>query len=286
MKCACTGAMHSKVIIMINIHPTAIVEKGADIANDVVIGAYTTIGPNVKIASGNIIGPYCYIIGHTAIGKNNKFLAYCSVGTPPQDVGYKNEPTRLTIGDNNTFKEFVTLNLGTMKDCQETVIGNNNYLMAYAHVGHDSVLGNNIVMANAVQLGGHVHIEDYAALGGMVGVHHLVTIGAHAFIGGIARVIQDVPPYVIAEGHPAKVRALNVIGLGRRGFPEEVINALEEAYKLIWRGKTTMSEAFQQLLASDKTNCKEVQYLIKFLQNTRNGKHGRYRESLRKMPAG
>ena len=270
---------------MTNIHPTAIIDKSAEIDQSVTIGPYTTIGSDVKIASGNVIGPYCHIPGHTTIGRDNKFLAYCSVGTPPQDIGYKNEPTSLTIGDNNTFKEFVTLNRGTMKDRQETLIGNNNYLMAYAHVGHDSVLGNNIIMANAVQVGGHVHIEDYAALGGMVGVHHLVTIGAHAFIGGIARVIQDVPPYMIAEGHPAKVRALNVIGLARRGFSEEVITALEAAYKLIWRGKLTTAEAFQKLLSSENKPCKEVQYLIKFLQNTRDGKHGRYRESLRKVPA-
>jgi len=270
---------------MTNIHTTAIIDKGAQIDQSVIIGPYTTIGSDVRIASGNVIGPYCHIPGHTTIGKNNKFLAYCSVGTPPQDVGYKDEPTRLTIGDNNTFKEFVTLNRGTMKDRQETVIGNNNYLMAYAHVGHDSVLGNNIILANAVQVGGHVHIEDYAALGGMVGVHHLVTVGAHAFIGGIARVIQDVPPYMIAEGHPAKVRALNAIGLGRRGFSDEVITALEEAYKLIWRGKLTAAESFQKLLLSENKPCKEVQYLIKFLQNTRAGKHGRYRESLRKVPA-
>jgi UDP-N-acetylglucosamine acyltransferase len=141
------------------------------------------------------------------------------------------------------------------------------------------------MMANAVQLGGHVHVEDYASLGGMVGIHHLVTIGAHAFIGGVARVIQDVPPFMIAEGHPAKVRALNIIGLERRGFSAGVINALEEAYKLLWRGKVPTNEVFQQLLASDKTNCPEVQYLVKFMQNTRDGKHGRYRESLRKKPA-
>src|SRR3989339_411282 len=270
---------------MTNIHPTAIIDKGAEIDQSVTIGPYTTIGPDVQIASGNVIGPYCHIPGHTTIGRDNKFLAYCSVGTPPQDVGYKDEPTRLTIGDNNTFKEFVTLNRGTIKDRQETVIGNNNYLMAYAHVGHDSVLGNNIIMANAVQLGGHVHVEDYAALGGMVGVHHLVTIGAHAFIGGIAWVIQDVPPYMIAEGHPAKVRALNVIGLERRGFSEVGINALEAAYKHISRGKMTAVEAFQKLLSPEKNPCKEVQYLVKSLQNTRDGKHGRYRESLRKVPA-
>ncbi|MEW6025899.1 MAG: acyl-ACP--UDP-N-acetylglucosamine O-acyltransferase [Planctomycetota bacterium] len=270
---------------MTNIHATAIIEQGAQIDQSVTIGPYVTIGQDVKVGAGTVIGPYCHITGHTTIGRNNKFLAYCSVGTPPQDIGYKDEPTRLTIGDNNTFKEFVTLNRGTMKDNQETIVGNNNYLMAYAHMGHDSVLGNNIIMANGVQLGGHVHVEDHAALGGLVGVHHLVTIGAHAFIGGAARVIQDVPPYVIAEGHPAKVRALNIIGLERRGFSEEVINALEEAYKLIWRGKMPVPEAFQKLLAPEKNPCKEVQYLVKSLQNTRDGKHGRYRESLRKVPA-
>lgn len=270
---------------MTNVNPTAIIENGARIDQSVTIGPYTTIGQDVKIGAGTVIGPYCHITGHTIIGLNNKFLAYCSIGTPPQDVGYKNEPTRLTIGDNNTFKEFVTLNRGTIKDRQETLIGNNNYLMAYSHVGHDGVLGNNIIMANAVQLGGHVHVEDHASLGGMVGVHHLVTIGAHSFIGGVARVIQDVPPYMIAEGHPAKVRALNIIGLERRGFSAEVINALEKVYKLLWRGNVPINEVFQKLLASDKTNCPEVQYLIQFMKNTRDGKHGRYRESLRKKPA-
>jgi len=270
---------------MTNIHPTAIIENGAQIDDDITIGPYTIIGPNVRIASGNQFGPYCNITGHTTIGKNNKFLAYCSVGTPPQDIGYKNEPTRLTIGDNNIFKEFVTLNCGTMKDRQETVIGNNNYMMAYAHVGHDSVLANNIILANAVQIGGHVYIEDYAVLGGMAGIHHLVTIGAHAFIGGIARVIQDVPPYMIAEGHPAKIRAVNVIGLQRRGFSDTTVQEMENAYKVIWHSKIPFEEALKKLLSVEKKPCPEVQYLIKSLQNTRGGKHGRYRESLRKVPA-
>lgn len=271
---------------MNNIHPTAIIEKGAEIADNVVIGAYSIIGSNVKIGADNRIGHHCNITGYTTIGKNNNFSPFCSIGTPPQDIGYKDEPTKLIIGDNNTFKEFITINTGTLKDNGETIVGNNNYLMAYCHIGHDGILGDNIIMANGVQLGGHVNIENYASLGGLAGVHHLVTIGEHSFIGGAAKIIQDVPPYMIAEGNPGKVRSLNIIGLQRRGFPKETITALEESYKLIWRSKLTSAQAFQQLLSAPESNtCKEVLHLIQFLQNTYKGKFGRYKESLRKIPA-
>ncbi|MFH0889277.1 MAG: acyl-ACP--UDP-N-acetylglucosamine O-acyltransferase [Planctomycetota bacterium] len=271
---------------MNNIHPTAIIEKGAEIADNAIIGAYSIIGPNVKIGSDNRIGHHCNITGYTAIGKNNNFSPFCSIGTGPQDIGYKNEPTKLTIGDNNTFKEFITINTGTLKDNGETIVGNNNYLMAYCHVGHDGILGDNIIMANGVQLGGHVNIGNYVSLGGLAGVHHLVTIGEHAFVGGAAKIIQDVPPYMIAEGNPGKVRSLNIIGLQRRGFSKETITALEESYKLIWRSKLTSVQAFQQLLSAPESNtCKEVLHLIQFLQNTYKGKFGRYKESLRKIPA-
>jgi UDP-N-acetylglucosamine acyltransferase len=271
---------------MSSIHPTAIIEKGAEIAESVTIGAYTVIGPNVIIGPGNRISHQCNIAGHTTIGANNIFSPFCSIGTGPQDIGYKDEPTKLFIGDNNTFKEFITINTGTMKDSGETSVGSNNYLMAYCHVGHDGVIGDNIIMANGVQLGGHVKIENYASLGGLAGVHHLVTIGEHSFVGGTAKVIQDVPPYMIVEGNPGRVRTLNTIGLQRRGFSKETVNALEESYRLIWRSKVTTTQAFQDLLSSPKTNTvKEVLHLIKFLQNTYKGKFGRYKESLRKVPA-
>jgi UDP-N-acetylglucosamine acyltransferase len=273
---------------MPNIHPTAIVDKCAEIDNDVVVGAYAIIsvpqGCGIKIASGTKIGHHCYITGYTRIGKNNNLFPFCSIGTAAQDISYKDEPTELLIGDNNIFREFVTINTGTAKEEKKTIVGNNNFLMAYAHIGHDSVLGNNIIMANAVQLGGHVRIGNFAALGGLVGVHHFVTIGEHAFVAGAARVIQDIPPYVIAEGHPAKVRAINVIGLERRGFSKETITSLENAYKLIWRSKLTSSQAFQELLSMKERLPEEVVNLVNFLQNTQNGRFGRYRESLRKVP--
>jgi len=270
---------------MSNIHLTAIIDKGAEIAEDVIIGPYTVIDAGVKINSGNRIGSHCYFTGLTTIGKNNNFYAYASVGTAPQDIGYKNEPTRLIIGDNNTFREFVTLNRATTKENGETIIGSNNFLMAYAHVGHDCVLSDNIIIANATQLGGHVRVAEYVGIGGLGGVHHLVSIGAHAYIGGAARIIQDVPPFMITEGHPGKVRAINSIGLERRGFSMEVIAELESAFKLIWRSNLTSEQVFQMIMNGEKKPCKEVTMLVEFLQNTRKGKHGRYLESLRKTPA-
>ncbi|MDI6788393.1 MAG: acyl-ACP--UDP-N-acetylglucosamine O-acyltransferase [Planctomycetota bacterium] len=270
---------------MNNIHPTAIIEKGAEIDESVTIGPYSIIGPNVRISSNTRIEHYCNITGFSSIGKNNIFYPYTSIGTPPQDIAYKGETTKLTIGDNNAFREFVTINTGTLKDKGETIIGNNNYLMAYAHIGHDCVIGNNIIMANAVQLGGHVRVGDYVGMGGLAGVHHLVTIGEHSYIAGAAKVIQDVPPFIIVEGHPAKVRAVNVIGLERRGFPEAVIGEIEKAYRLIWRSKLTASEAFEQILSSDPKPCKEVLRLIEFLENIHKGRFGRYLESQRKVSA-
>lgn len=270
---------------MTNIHSTAIIEKGAEIDNSVTIGAYSVIGASVKIAANTRIDHYCNITGKTSIGPNNIFYPYTSIGTPPQDITYKNEPTKLTIGKNNVFREFVTINTGTLKDKGETIIGDNNYLMAYAHIGHDCVLGNNIIMANGVQLGGHVRVGDYVGLGGLAGVHHLVTIGEHSYIAGEAKVIQDVPTFIIVEGHPAKVRAINVVGLERRGFSEKVIKELEKAYRLIWRSKLTPAEAFEKLLSSDPKPCKEVLRLIEFLKNSRKGKFGRFLESQRKVPA-
>lgn len=265
---------------MSKIHPTAIIHSNARIDADVEIGPYAVVGEFVAIGAGTKIWNHATITGKTTLGKNNEVYPYCALGTPPQDILHKSEITKLTIGDNNIFRECVTVHTGTFKEKGETIIGNNNWLLAYAHVGHDSVIGNHTLISNGVQLGGHVRVEDYVGLGGLAGVHHFVTVGQHSFTAGMARVIQDVPPYVIVDGHPAKVRAVNVVGLERRGFTPERIEALENAYKMIWRSKHTANEALKKL-SEKKDQHPEILTLIKFLQNMQAGKFGRYRESLR-----
>lgn len=203
---------------MSQIHHTAQVHPKAQIAEGVAIGPYTIIGENVSLGKNTCISQHVTIDGHTTLGENNTVFPYAVLGTAPQDITYRNEPTQLVMGDNNTIREFVTVNRGTYKEQGQTRLGSHNLLMAYCHIAHDCVLGNHIIMANGVQLGGHVRIHDFAAFGGLVAVHHFVTVGQYAFVGGLARVIHDVPPYTIVEGHPARVRALNVIGLERHGF--------------------------------------------------------------------
>lgn len=269
---------------MSKIHPTAIVHPKAQLDADVEVGPYSIIDEHVRIGAGTKIAHHATVTGHTVMGKNNVVFPYAAIGTAPQDVTYKGEPTRLTIGDNNTFREFVTVHCGTMKDKEETILGNNNLLLAYAHVGHDSIIGNHTIISNGVQLGGHVRVEDYAGLGGLAGVHHFVTIGQHSFIAGMARVIQDVPPFMIVDGHPAKVRAPNSIGLERRGFSVEKIEAIEKAYRLIWHSKKPAQQSLKQLQEKSGQH-EEIIYLAKFLQNMQNGKFGRYREITRKIPA-
>lgn len=266
---------------MSNIHPTAVVSAHARIAPDVEIGAYAIIGDNVSVGSGTKIGSHASIVGHTAIGKNNNIFPYVAIGFAPQDLTYKGEPTRVTIGDNNTIREFVTINLGAVKGESQTVIGNNNFIMAYCHIAHDCILEDNIIMANGGQLGGHVKVEKYASFGGLVGVHHFATIGQHSFVGGMARVVRDVPPYMIAEGHPARVRTVNIVGLERRGFSSEVIKSIKDAYKLIWRSDHTPVQAIK-ILERRKENQQEIINLIQFLKGMQEGKQGRAREALRK----
>ncbi|MFH1228420.1 MAG: acyl-ACP--UDP-N-acetylglucosamine O-acyltransferase [Planctomycetota bacterium] len=269
---------------MSKIHSTAIVHPKAQLDSDVEVGPYSIIDENVVIGSGTKVSHHSTVTGHTVMGKDNVVFPYAAIGTAPQDLTYRGEPTRLTIGDNNTFREFVTVHCGTMKDKEETILGNDNLLMAYSHVGHDSIIGSHTILSNGVQLGGHVRVEDYAVLGGLAGVHHFVTIGRHSFVGGIARVIQDVPPFMIAEGHPAKVRAPNSIGLERRGFSQEKIEAIEKAFRLIWHSKKPVQQSLKYLQEKYGQH-EEIIYLVKFLQNMQNGKYGRYREITRKVPA-
>ena len=225
-----------------NIHPTALIAPGAEIDSSVTIGPYSVIGANVRIAAGTEIGPHCVIDGHTEIGRDNRFYRFCSIGGMPQDKKYANEPTRLVVGDRNTVREYVTFNTGTVQDGGVTTLGNDNWIMAYVHVAHDCHVGNNTILANGVQLGGHVYVDDWAIVGGLTGVHQFCKIGAHSMTGGNSSITQDVPPFVLCAGNPIKPRGINAEGLKRRGFDAATISALRDAYKTLYARGLTLDE--------------------------------------------
>ncbi|WP_114815053.1 acyl-ACP--UDP-N-acetylglucosamine O-acyltransferase [Paraburkholderia kururiensis] len=232
---------------MSRIHPTAIVEPGAQLDETVEIGPYAVVGANVTIGAGTTIGAHTVVEGHTTIGVDNRIGHFASVGGRPQDMKYKGEPTRLVIGDRNTIREFTTLHTGTIQDTGITVIGDDNWIMAYVHVGHDCRLGNNVIMSSNAQLAGHVIVEDYAVVGGMSGVHQFVRIGAHSMLGGASALVQDIPPFVIAAGNKAEPHGINVEGLRRRGFSPDAISALRSAYRLLYKNGLSLEEAKVQL---------------------------------------
>lgn len=257
-----------------HIHPTAIVAPGARIAGDVSIGPYSIIGDHVVIGAGTTVGPHCVIDGHTTIGANNSFYRFCSIGGIPQDKKYRNEPTRLEIGDGNTIREYVTINTGTAQDVGVTRLGNDNWIMAYVHIAHDCQIGSHTVIANGVQLAGHIHIGDWAILGGLSAVHQFVRIGAHTMIGGTSSIRQDTPPYLIGAGDPFRPVGINSEGLSRRGFTPEAIAALKEAYKLLYRRNLKVEEACEKMreLQREKPDAADaLQPLIDFLAASTRG---------------
>lgn len=233
----------------VNIHPTAVVESGAEIDSTAIIGPYSVIGPNVRIGARTEIGPHCVVDGHTTLGCDNRFYRFCSIGGMPQDKKYRDEPTKLIFGDRNTVREFTTFNTGTVQDGGETTIGSDNWIMAYVHVAHDCHIGDNTILANAVQLGGHVRVGDWAILGGLSGVHQFARIGAHSMTGGNSSLMQDTPPFVLAAGNPCRPVGINVEGLKRRGFTPPMISALREAYKIVFRRGLKLDEACAQIAA-------------------------------------
>lgn len=256
------------------IHATAIVTPGARIAPDVRIGAYSLIGEHVSIGAGSVIGSHCVIDGRTTIGANNNFYRFCSIGGIPQDKKYSGEPTCLEIGNGNTIREFVTINTGTVQDAGVTRIGDDNWIMAYVHIAHDCQVANHTVIANSVQLAGHIHIDDYAIVGGLSGFHQFVRVGAHTMIGGTSSVRQDIPPYVIGAGDPFRPVGINSEGLSRRGFAPEAISALKEAYKLLYRRELNMAQALEQicaLQAQQPLAHDALQVLIDFLNASTRG---------------
>ena len=228
---------------MASIHPTAIVERGAELDDTVSVGAYSIVRTGVRIGAGTSIGPHCVIEGRTTIGCDNRIFQFCSLGAVPQDKKYAGEPTELHIGARNTIREFCTFNLGTAQDSAVTRVGDDNWVMAYVHVAHDVQLGNQITLANNATLAGHVHVGDWVTVGGLSGVHQFVKIGAHAFVGFSSAVTQDVPPYMMVDGNPLAVRGFNVEGLRRRGFGPERIKAVKQMHRLLYRDGLTFEQA-------------------------------------------
>jgi UDP-N-acetylglucosamine acyltransferase len=245
------------------IHPTAIIDPTVKIGSDVHIGAYSVIGADVEIGDGTWIGPHVVINGPTTIGRNNRIYQFSSIGEITQDLKYNGERTFLEIGDNNTIREFCTVNRGSVQDNSITKMGNNNLLMAYVHIAHDCIIGNHVVFSNNASLAGHVHIDDYVVLGGFSGVFQFCRLGAHSFISTNSVVIKDVPPYVKVSGYYAKPFGLNSVGLQRRGFTSELISELKRAYKIIYRNGLTVANALEEL---KKNTVPEVQALAEFIQ--------------------
>lgn len=246
-----------------NIHPTAIIESGADIANDAVIGPYCVIGPNVKIGAKVTLKSHIVVDGHTSIGEGSIVYPFASLGTAPQDLKYSGEPSKLIIGKNNTIREHVTMNPGTKGGAMETIVGDNCLFMMASHIAHDCVIGNNVIMANNATLGGHVHVGDFVVIGGLAAVHQFVRIGEHAVIGGMSGVENDVIPYGRVKGERAFLAGLNLIGLERRGFTKDQIKNLQKAVNQLFDSEGTLEERIGEV-ANDFAADDAVQNIIRF----------------------
>jgi UDP-N-acetylglucosamine acyltransferase len=242
----------------------AIVSAEAQLAPDVTVGPFSIIGPQVRIGARTVIGPHVVVNGPTTIGADNRIFQFASIGDAPQDKKYRGEPTQLIIGDRNVFRESCTINRGTTHDKGVTRIGNDNLFMAFSHVAHDCLIGNNTVFANSVAMGGHVEVGDWVILGGLTAIHQFIKIGAHAFLGGGAILSRDVPPYLMVAGNPAVPHGINAEGLRRRGFNEEQIRHIREAYRVLYRSDLKLADALARLapLAQERP---EIRTFVDFI---------------------
>ncbi|SDT93214.1 acyl-ACP--UDP-N-acetylglucosamine O-acyltransferase [Halopseudomonas salegens] len=254
---------------MSRIHPQAIVDPGARLADDVDVGPWTLIGPDVEIGSGTVIGPHVVIKGPTRIGQRNRIFQFASVGEDCQDKKYNGEPTRLEIGDDNVIREGCTLHRGTVQDQAVTRIGHRNLLMAYVHVAHDCVLGNDIIMANNATIAGHVQVADGAILGGYTTVHQFCQIGPWSMSAANSAVFKDIPAYVMVGGNPASAHGMNFEGMRRRGYSPELVAALRRAYKVVYRQGLTLQQALQELQASAEEYAEIAVYRDSIIASTR-----------------
>lgn len=255
------------------IHPTALIDPSAELDSSVRVGAYTRIGPRVQIGPDCDIGSHVVIECNTRMGQGNRVFQFASIGADPQDKKYAGEPTTLEIGDHNTIREFVTLNRGTVQDQGVTRIGSRNWLMAYVHVAHDCVLGDEIILANTVNLAGHVQIGDWVILGGYTGVHQFCKVGPHAMTGVSTVVLHDLPPFVMAMGNTAQAHGINSEGLRRRGFDAERINRVRRAYKTLYKNGLTLEQARQALHQElkDQGDSADIRMLVDFLDQVTRG---------------
>lgn len=259
---------------MSTIHPTALVDAGAQIDASVTIGPYAVIGPHVVLGAGTTVGAHCVIEGHTTIGRDNRIFQFASLGAAPQDKKYAGEPTRLVIGDRNTIREFCTFNTGTVQDQGVTRIGDDNWVMAYVHIAHDCVVGNQTILANNATLAGHVQVDDYAIIGGLTGIHQFTKVGAHVMAGFASHISQDVPPFMMVDGNPLAVRGLNLEGLRRRGFSPERLAAIKQMHRLLYRQGLTLEAAHSAIAALPAAHpeaAADIAQLLAFLDTSARG---------------
>ena len=254
---------------MIVIHPSAVIDSAATIGDGAEIGPFCDVGPNVEIGAGSRLIGHVTIAGPTRIGEGNVFFPYCSIGQRSQDLKYTVEPTYLEIGNNNSFREFCTVNRGTSPGAKTTV-GNNGNFLAYSHIAHDCTVGNDVIFSNNGTLAGHVVVEDHTIIGGLSGVHQFCRIGRHAIVGGCTKIVQDVPPFMIADGNPAEVRGINQVGLERRGFSAEDTRVLREAYRLLYRSNLNVKQACEQI-ASGLASSEVIAHLLSFIEASTRG---------------
>ena len=253
------------------IHPTALVDTHAELDASVTVGPYTVIGPHVTIGAGTTVGAHCVIEGHTHIGRDNHIFQFNSLGAIPQDKKYNGEPCELHIGDRNTIREFCTFNIGSPGDLGKTVVGNDNWIMAYVHIAHDCVVGNHTIFANNSQLAGHVHVGDWAILGGFTLVHQFVRIGAHVMTAICSVLLADLPPFVMCQGQPAAARSMNFEGLRRRGWSPERISGVKALHKILYREDRTLEQAKARMveLAVERPETQpDVALMLEFLEHT------------------
>ncbi len=252
------------------IHPTAIIDPSAEIGEDVIIGPYCIVGANVKIGSGSWLQHHVTVEGSSTIGSRNRFFSYTSIGQQTQDLKYCAEPTYLEVGDDNVFREFCTVNRGTLPECK-TVIGSHNNFLAYSHIAHDCIVGSHVIFSNNGTLAGHVTVEDYAILGGLTAVHQFCRIGKHAITGGCSKIVQDVVPFTIADGNPARARGVNIVGLQRHGYTEDQVRAVRQAYKTLYRSRLNIGQALEFLKAGEANGEEVVSHVIRFVEGSQRG---------------
>ncbi|MDP2371229.1 acyl-ACP--UDP-N-acetylglucosamine O-acyltransferase [Rhodoferax sp.] len=253
------------------IHPSAIVDRGAELDDSVVVGPYTVVGPHVRIGAGSTIGAHCVLEGRTTIGQDNRVFQFASIGAEPQDKKYAGEPTELVIGDRNTIREFCTFNIGVPQAGGVTRVGSDNWIMAYTHIAHDCLVGNHTTLANNTTLAGHVELGDWVTVGGLTGISQFVRVGAHAMLGFASAVSQDVPPFMLVDGNPLVVRGFNVVGLRRRDFSAARIAAVKAMHKLLYRQNRALDDArtaIEALAAQTPEVAGDVALMLAFLAQT------------------